>query len=171
MSLCVDACSKSAHEVPDVEVHFKLVPLREHDLHPRPAVLRAAISVHVHHFRRCLSCLPVAFHRASCHGVQSVSLGGSQHRDKDLAVFVSHICALGSCSCGGTGKFLCDLLGKIKGCSLHMHISVSGKCMDINRAEQKLFFREVHLENTAKDRCYFDLDLVQSPQNIPGVHG
>ncbi len=43
--------------------------------------------------------------------------------------------------------------------------------MNINRAEQNTFFVESHLENTAKDRCYFGLDLVQSPQNIPGVHG
>ena len=115
MSLCRDTCSKSPHEVPDVEAHYKLIPLRKHDLHPRLAVLTAAVSVHVHHFWGCLSCLPVAFHQASCHGVQSMSLSGCQNRDKDLAVFVSHICAPSSCSWSSTGKFLCDLLGKIKG--------------------------------------------------------
>ncbi len=137
MSLCRDTCSKSPHEVPDVETHFKLIPLREHDLHPRLAVLTAAISVHVHHFWGCLSCLPVAFHQASCHVVQSMSLGGCQHRDEDLAVFVSHICAPGSCSCSSTGKFLCDLLGKIKGCvhyvRTHIHnrqISGYKRCCD-----------------------------------------
>ncbi len=62
MSLCRDTCSKSPHKVPDVVAHFKLIPLRKHDLHPRLAVLTASISVHVHHFWGCLSCLPVAFH-------------------------------------------------------------------------------------------------------------
>lgn len=114
VSLSGDACSKTAHEMPDVKAHMKLIPPCKHGLHPTRAMLTAAVSVHIDHPGWRLTRLPVPLHQASCHGVKCLSLTSCQNRDKDLTVLISNIGAPGSCTCSSTSEFLRDLFRKDK---------------------------------------------------------